>query len=62
MAIIGAVSTIRSNHKPGIVALRKRILPPIECPRPMNGGGQSGSTMSFMKRMRSRSYSQKPRT
>src|SRR6185436_1585533 len=38
------------------------MLPPMECPRPTNGGGQSGSTISFMKRMRSRSYSQKPAT
>ena len=60
--IIGAASTMRSNHSPGMVALRRRMLPPIEWASPMKGGGQSGSTMSFMKRMRSRSYSQKPRT
>ena len=34
MAIIGADSTMRSNHKPGIVALRSRMLPPIECAKP----------------------------
>ena len=61
-AIIGAESTMRSNQRCPWQAARSSTVAPIEWPSAKSGGGQSGSTTSFMKASRSRSYSAKSRT
>ena len=60
-SIIGADSTMRSNQRRLRKAARSRMHAPIEWPSAKNGGGQSGSTTSFMKVSRSISYSEKSR-
>ncbi len=60
--IIGADSTMRSNQRLPWRATRIITVPPIECPIAKIGGGQSGSTTSFMSTSMSRSYSEKSPT
>src|SRR3954468_24296720 len=60
--IIGADSTMRSNQRLPWRATRIITVPPMECATAKIGGGQSGSTTSFMKVSRSCSYSEKSPT
>ena len=60
--IIGADSTTRSNQRLPCRAIRIITVPPIECPIAKIGGGQSGSTTSFISTSTSRSYSEKSPT
>ncbi len=61
-SIIGADSTTRSNQRRPWRAIRIITLPPIEWPTANSGGGQSGSTTSFMNASTSSSYSEKSPT
>ena len=53
---------MRSNQRLPWRASRIMTVPPIEWPMAKIGGGQSGSTTSFMKVSRSSSYSEKSPT